>query len=117
MYGHPGKKLLFMGGEFGQVGEWQVNHSIEWHLLDLPLHRGVQHFVEDLNRFYREYPALWNDEPGTFHWIDLGDYEQSVVGYLRRNGDDIAVFLFNLLRCQEKGIDLDFPCQERGGSG
>ena len=109
MYGHPGKKLLFMGGEFGQIGEWQVNHSIEWHLLDLPLHKGVQYFVEDLNHFYRESPALWNDEPGTFHWIDLGDAEQSVVGYLRRHEDEIAVFLFNFTPVPREGYRFGLP--------
>ena len=62
MYGQPGKKLLFMGGEFGQWSEWYHEASLDWHLLDSPAHRGVQRWVEDLNRFYRQEPALF--EPG-----------------------------------------------------
>ena len=86
MYTHPGKKLLFMGDEFGQVPEWNHEQSLEWHVLQYPLHRGLQHWVKDLNRLYRAEPALHERDfsPDGFEWIDYQDWEQSVVSYLRK---------------------------------
>ena len=81
MYAHPGKKLLFMGSEFGQWHEWNHDASLDWHLLDHPLHAGLQHFVEDLNALYAREPALHEvdfESPG-FEWIDCNDYESSVI--------------------------------------
>src|SRR3712207_5919432 len=71
MWAHPGKKLLFMGGEFGQSAEWNHDRSLDWHLLDYPVHKGVQTLVSDLNRVYREQPALYevDSEPLGFQWI------------------------------------------------
>ncbi len=85
MYGHPGKKLLFMGGEFGQVPEWNHDAEIEWHLMDAHGHRGVWEFLRDLNRVYRAEPALWSrDFDGSgFQWVDVSDAENSVVSFLR----------------------------------
>ena len=85
MWAHPGKQLLFMGAELGQVGEWSHLQSIEWHLLDLPDHQGVQDLVRQLNRLYVERPALWRDDfsPEGFRWIDANDADESVLSFLR----------------------------------
>ena len=95
MIGHPGKKLLFMGSEFGQEREWSHDHSIDWHLLNDPLHRGVMQWVQDVFKLYREHPALWNDQPDGLEGIDFGDWEQSTISYLRKSGDAKLVFVFN----------------------
>ncbi len=90
MYGHPGKKLLFMGDEFGQTREWNHDESLDWHLLEAgPYHRGVQRLVRDLNRLYRREAALYETEctPAGFQWIDCSDSEQSVVSFVRRASD------------------------------
>src|SRR5690606_19773427 len=84
--GHPGKKLLFMGGEFGQEREWNHDQELDWFLLDDPLHSGLQAWMRDLLHLYREHPALWNDAPGGFEWIDLNDRDQSIVCYQRQGG-------------------------------
>lgn len=86
MYAQPGKKLLFMGGEFGQWQEWNHETSLDWHLTDHPFHAGVQQWVRDLNRFYREEPALHelDVDPAGFAWIDPHDADNSVVSLLRR---------------------------------
>jgi 1,4-alpha-glucan branching enzyme len=98
MWSQPGKKLLFMGCEFGQVSEWRHDSSLEWHVLQYANHAGVQRFLEDLNRRYRSEPALYEcdfDSKG-FEWIDGGDAENSVLSYLRhgnRPEDTILVVL------------------------
>jgi len=86
MFAHPGKKLLFMGGEFGQWREWNHEESLDWHLLQYPPHRGVQKWVQDLNHFYKREPAMHelDFESNGFEWIDLNDWEQSVISFLRR---------------------------------
>jgi 1,4-alpha-glucan branching enzyme len=85
MWAHPGKQLLFMGGEFGQVGEWSESRSLDWHLLDDPLHRGVQSLVADLNRAYRDHPALYaaDGSPDGFFWIDANDSANNVASFVR----------------------------------
>ncbi len=87
MYAHPGKKLLFMGGEFGQWAEWDHDRSLDWHLLAEAPHRGLQRWVRDLNTFLRGEPALHEQdfEPAGFEWIDCNDSQQSVVSFLRWN--------------------------------
>ena len=82
----PGKKLLFMGGEFGQWTEWNHDASLDWNLLDWPSHRGLQKLVDDLNRLYREQPALYEGdcEPFGFEWINADDNTQSITTFLRR---------------------------------
>jgi 1,4-alpha-glucan branching enzyme len=90
MWGYPGKKLLFMGSEFGQPAEWNHDRSLDWHLLDRgPYHRGVQHLVADLNALYRREPALHqlDTEPAGFQWMDCSDWEQSVVAFARFAAD------------------------------
>jgi 1,4-alpha-glucan branching enzyme len=82
----PGKKLLFMGGEFGQWAEWNHEASLDWHLLNDDPHRGVQRLIDDLNRLYRAEPALYEGDcdPSGFQWVNADDSEQSVITYLRR---------------------------------
>jgi len=95
MWGHPGKKLLFMGGEFAQDREWNVERSLDWHLLANPLHQGVQRLVRDLNAVQRHYPALHqlDVEARGFEWITHEDRENSVFSFVRKaaNGDAILV--------------------------
>ncbi len=85
MWAHPGKKLLFMGSEFGQWNEWNHDRSLDWNLCEYDEHRGLQSLVRDLNRVYREQPALWDGdtEPAGFQWIDLHNADENVIGFLR----------------------------------
>jgi len=96
MVGQTGKKLLFMGGEFGQRAEWNHEKSLDWHLLEEPLHRGVQRWVEDLSKLYRAEPALHQldaDPDRGFEWIDANDSQACVLTFLRkgRSGEVILV--------------------------
>ncbi|BAQ15612.1 1,4-alpha-glucan branching protein GlgB [Methyloceanibacter caenitepidi] len=86
MWTHPGKKLLFMGGEFGQEREWNHDQSLDWHLLADPSHRGIQSLVRDLNKLYRSMPALHelDCEPSGFEWVDGGNTQQSLLSYIRK---------------------------------
>jgi 1,4-alpha-glucan branching enzyme len=86
MWTHPGKKLLFMGGEFGQEREWNHDQSLDWHLLADPSHRGIQSLVRDLNALYRSIPALHelDCEPSGFEWVDGGNTQQSLLSYIRK---------------------------------
>jgi 1,4-alpha-glucan branching enzyme len=99
MYAHPGKKLLFMGAELGQWNEWNHDASVDWHLLDQPLHAGLQQFVQDLNQLYRREPALYEQDfdAAGFEWIDCNDNESSVISLIRRaaHGDDWLVAVVN----------------------
>jgi 1,4-alpha-glucan branching enzyme len=98
MYGHPGKKLLFMGGEFGQSNEWNHDTSLDWELLKLPQHDGVRRLVQHLNYIYKSEPALWqlDDTYEGFDWIDLHDADNSVVSFLRRSREgDVVAFVVN----------------------
>jgi 1,4-alpha-glucan branching enzyme len=85
MWARPGKKHLFMGNEFGQWTEWDHDSSLEWHLLEYPPHRGLRELVRDLNRVYREYPALWEGdcEPAGFRWIDADNAADNVIAFIR----------------------------------
>jgi 1,4-alpha-glucan branching enzyme len=99
MFGHPGKKLLFMGSEFGQWREWNHDRSLDWHLLDKPAPAALRRFVQDLNGIYRAEPALHQvdfDAAG-FRWIDCNDNENSVVSIVRyaRDRHDFVVMVFN----------------------
>jgi 1,4-alpha-glucan branching enzyme len=100
MYAHPGKKLLFMGGEFAQVREWNHNQSLDWHLLEQEDHAGVQQLLRDLNQFYRGTPALhqldFSDEG--FEWIDCSDTEQCVIAFVRHGKEpsQLAVAVCNM---------------------
>jgi 1,4-alpha-glucan branching enzyme len=99
MYGQPGKKLLFMGGEIGQWDEWKHHHSLDWHLLDYEPHRKLQSFVRELNILYKQYPAFYErdlDSSG-FEWIDFHDTDNNIISFVRYAADrnDFLVFVFN----------------------
>ena len=99
MFAHPGKKLLFMGLEFGQWREWSHDVSLDWHLVDEPMHAGLQRCVADLNRMYRREPALYevDFEAAGFSWIDCNDWDSSVISFVRRARDpqDFVVAVLN----------------------
>ncbi|MEF2245659.1 1,4-alpha-glucan branching protein GlgB [Paenibacillus sp. IITD108] len=86
---HPGKKLLFMGGEFGQYIEWRDQHQLDWHLFDYPLHHSLFDYVKDLNHFYRHQPALFtlDHDPAGFQWIDADNSEQSIIACIRKSNN------------------------------
>jgi 1,4-alpha-glucan branching enzyme len=87
MWAHPGKKLLFMGGEFGQPAEWNHDKSLDWHLLHDPGHKGIQKLVGDLNRLYRDLPALYDSdsEPVGFQWLQPDASAANVLAFVRRS--------------------------------
>jgi 1,4-alpha-glucan branching enzyme len=96
MWAHPGKKLLFMGSEFGQWREWSESRSLDWHLLDDPMHQGMHRWMMDLNAAYRAEPALWETDFSYegFRWIDFHDSEQTVLSFIRRgkqSGEEVVV--------------------------
>ncbi len=95
MFGHPGKKLLFMGDEFGQWTEWNHEQSLEWHVLQYPFHSGLQSWVRDLNRLYRREPALFakDFENDGFEWIDSHDWENSLISFIRKDGGSGDIIL------------------------
>ncbi len=116
MYTQPGKKLLFMGGEFAQEREWDHDRSLDWHLLEDPAHRGVQRLVAQLNRLYRRLPALHEldcEAPG-YEWIDCSDAEQSVICYLRlaRNRQDYVVIVCNFTPVVRHDYRIGVPTAE-----
>ena len=113
MYGHPGKKLLFMGGEFGQWREWSHDRSLDWHLLDEATHQGLRRWVQDLNRVYRQEPALFEQDfvwTG-FQWIDCNDNEASVVSFMRRARDprEFVVMVMNFTTVVRDGYRVGLP--------
>jgi len=97
MFTHPGKKLLFMGCEFGQGDEWNHHTSLDWYVLDYPNHQGIQSLVRDLNRLYRTSSALYqyDFESRGFEWIDCNDSSQSVLSYVRRSDSETLVIILN----------------------
>jgi 1,4-alpha-glucan branching enzyme len=113
MFGHPGKKLLFMGSEFGQWREWNVEASLDWHLLDDPLHRGLRRWVQDLNHTYQREASLHqvDFEPAGFSWIDCNDNENSVISMIRRarDADDFTVMLANFTPVPRPGYRIGVP--------
>ncbi len=117
MYAHPGKKLMFMGCEFGQRREWNHDHSLDWHLLDQPLHAGLHRFVQDLNRTYAAERALHevDFDPHGFQWIDCNDNENSVVSFIRRarDGRELVVALLNFTPVPRDGYRIGVPDRRR----
>jgi 1,4-alpha-glucan branching enzyme len=95
MYAQPAKKVLFMGGEFGQWREWVHDESLQWYLLDYPLHAGLSKWLSDLNHVYKSEPAMheWDCEPAGFEWIDCGDANNSVVSLIRRGKSTSTIIL------------------------
>src|SRR4029079_17498487 len=113
MYAHPGKKLMFMGCEFGQGGEWNYDQSLDWHALDLPLHQGLRKFVQDLNRTYRSEPALYAQDFdfACFQSIECHDRQNSVVSFIRRakDGSDYVVAIVNFTPVPRDGYIVGVP--------
>ena len=116
MYAQPGKKLLFMGGEFGQWNEWYHEASLDWHLLDYPLHEGLRRFVEELNNLYRNEPALheFDFDPQGFEWIDCTDSQGSVLSFIRKGSstEDILLVVCNFTPVPRLNYRVGVP---RGG--
>ena len=111
----PGKKLLFMGGEFGQSQEWNANTELDWWLLEQgPYHIGVLRFIEDANRIYRSEPGLWESDYDMdgFYWVDCSDHEQSVLSFVRQNRTRTSVLLvvINLTPIPRRPYRIGFPC-------
>jgi 1,4-alpha-glucan branching enzyme len=113
MWAHPGKKLLFQGGELAQEAEWSEERSVDWHLLEQADHAGVQALVRDLNRVYKERPALWevDFEPGGFQWLEPNDAANNVLAFARRSaeGSDIVVCICNLSPVPREGYRVGMP--------
>jgi 1,4-alpha-glucan branching enzyme len=114
MFAQPGKKLLFMGDEFGQVREWTHDASLEWHVLQYAFHRGVQFWVEQLNRVYREQPALHelDTDPAGFEWVDANDNLTSVLSFLRKGKSptDTVLIVCNFTPVPRLEYRLGVPC-------
>jgi 1,4-alpha-glucan branching enzyme len=113
MWAHPGKKLLFMGSELAQEQEWGYKRSLDWHLLERPEHAGVQTLVRDLNRIYRDEPALWelDSDPSGFWWLEPNDADANVLAFVRasRDGERLLVFAANLSPVPRYGYRLGLP--------
>jgi 1,4-alpha-glucan branching enzyme len=116
MYALPGKKLLFMGGEFGQWGEWNHDTGLDWQLAEEPRHAALSRWVEELNRFYRDEPALHelDFDPHGFEWADARDAEQSVISFFRRTRgrDDVILAVCNFTPVPRHNYRIGVP---RGG--
>ncbi|HYM61678.1 MAG TPA: 1,4-alpha-glucan branching enzyme, partial [Thermoanaerobaculia bacterium] len=117
MYSQPGKKLLFMGGEIAQWREWSHDRSLDWHLLDHPLHASMSRWIEDLNKAYRQYPALHelDTRPEGFEWIDCSDMENSVVSLLRHAKSAAAdvIVVLNFTPVARYGYRIGVPAGGR----
>jgi 1,4-alpha-glucan branching enzyme len=113
MYGHPGKKLLFMGGEIGQWWEWNHASSIDWHLLQHEPHQKLQRFVRDLNRLYCGEPALYEVDYNWegFQWIDFQDNDNSLISFSRRakNRDEVVIFACNFTPVPRENYRVGVP--------
>jgi len=133
MYAQAGKKLLFMGGEFGQVREWTHDQSLEWHVLQYPVHRGVQAWMEQLNRLYRSEPAMYvlDNDPAGFEWVDCNDSAASTISLLRKGAspNDAVLVVCNFTPVPRTDYRVGVPwggywrellnsdAREYGGSG
>jgi 1,4-alpha-glucan branching enzyme len=133
MFGHPGKKLIFMGGEFAQWNEWHHDQSLDWHLLQWSAHQGIRDWIRDLNHFYRNEPALFEQDfvPAGFEWVDVRSHAESTLGFIRKakQSDDIVLVVCNftpvLLSNYRMGVPrggwwreiLNSDAEAYGGSG
>ncbi len=117
MWAHPGKKLLFMGSELAQEAEWSYERSLDWHLLESPEHAGIQKLARDLNRIYREEPALWeiDSDPSGFWWLEPNDADSNILAFARASLPDengarrMVVFAANLSPVPRSGYRLGLP--------
>jgi len=113
MFTHPGGNLLFMGGEFGQSSEWNFQESLEWHLTQYDLHSGIQEVVKDLNKMYKNNPALYEKQfsPEGFQWIEYNDQENTVISYIRKGEDpkDDLIIVCNFTPVPRENYRLGVP--------
>jgi 1,4-alpha-glucan branching enzyme len=113
MFAQPGKKLLFMGDEFGQVREWTHDSSLEWHVLQYPVHNGVMAWVEQLNRTYKAEPGLhvFDADPAGFEWVDCNDTNSSVLSFLRKgkSPEDTILAVFNFTPVPRQPYHIGVP--------
>jgi len=111
MFCHPGKKLLFMGTEFGQGQEWDSAQVLDWYVLEYPFHQGVQQLVKHLNQLYKDLPALhhYDFESCGFEWIDCNDADNSVLSFIRRSDDQFVVVVVNLTPQPHHGYRIGVP--------
>ncbi|MEO9571418.1 MAG: 1,4-alpha-glucan branching protein GlgB [Polaribacter sp.] len=113
MYTHPGTKLLFQGGEFGQTSEWNFQKSLDWHLLNYDVHKGTQTLVKDLNKLYKKEPALHQKQFSHegFEWIDHGDHQNSVMTYIRKGNDEKenVIVILNLTPVPREKYRIGLP--------
>jgi 1,4-alpha-glucan branching enzyme len=112
MYAHPGKKLIFMGSEFGQGREWNHDDSLFWELLQYPKHKGLLEWVSNLNKLYRSEPALHELDfsPEGFQWCDFSDWEQSIVSFVRKSKKgELILGVFNFTPVPRFGYKIPAP--------
>jgi 1,4-alpha-glucan branching enzyme len=115
MWAHPGKKLLFMGGEFGQWNEWRENKELDWLLLGFPAHSGIHRLVKELNALLRREPAMYRDDHNWrgFSWLDCSDFGSSVYSFMRRSeGSKPVMWVFNFTPVVREGYHI--PCPDGG---
>ena len=115
MFTHPGKKLLFMGNEFGQRSEWNSSAELDWYVLKYPFHQGVKTLVQDLNVFYRNNPCLYylDFDCQGFEWIDCNDAQQSVLSYLRKKADEFLIIVLNFTPVPRYDYRIGVPVSGR----
>ena len=113
MFTHPGTNLLFMGGEFGQMKEWNFQESLDWHLLQYPVHNGVKELIKDLNSLYKSEPALYEKQfsPEGFEWINYSDHQNAVISYIRKGNDpkDNLIVVCNFTQVIRENYRIGVP--------
>ena len=111
MFTYPGKKLLFMGCEFAQGDEWNHDKALDWYVLDYPLHAGIKKLVGDLNKLYKDQPALhkYDFDPQGFDWIDCNDTDQSVLSYIRKTENESIIILLNFTPVVRENYRIGVP--------
>ncbi len=113
MFTHPGGNLIFMGAEFGQTAEWNFQQSLDWHLTQYDFHSGIQRVVQDLNKAYKSYPALYEKQfsPEGFEWIDYNDHENSVLSYIRKGHErkDDMIIIANFTPVPRENYRVGVP--------
>ena len=115
MFGHPGRKLLFMGQEFAQLQEWSEKRSLDWHLLEEPEHKDMQEFVHRLLEMYKKYPALHTETKGygAFEWINADDNERSIFSFIRKTTEpdekNSVGFVFNFTPMERTDYVVGVP--------
>ncbi|HYO93799.1 MAG TPA: 1,4-alpha-glucan branching protein GlgB [Polyangiaceae bacterium] len=114
-YTRPGKQLMFLGTEFAQHSEWNHDVSLDWHIAEHAPRRGLQEFVAELGKLYKATPALWRSDPNpeTFEWIDCTDKDNTVMSYLRRDGADLVIVVFNFTPVPREDYRIGVPLPGR----